>query len=74
MSKTKLDLPTRIIIIFIGFVGAISIILFGWDIDFNAEFLGYPITKIFMASMIVILGIIFSSLIKSGILGKWKID
>ncbi len=76
-NKTILGLPTRIIFFILGIIIA-SIILvysFQWDLlPFTVVWFGFDVTPYALASFIVLLGILASTLIKSGITGKKKID
>jgi len=75
--KNKLDLGKRIAILTFGLIGSMFIIVYSirWEeLGFNTDMIGIDITKWFFAFMLVISGIIFSTLVKSGLLGQWKLD
>lgn len=75
--KNNIDLPIRMISLIIGIIGSCFLIVysFRWeDLGIGVDILGFDISKWFFAFLLVISGIIFSTLIKSALLGKWKLD
>ena len=76
-KKSKLELGKRLSILIFGSIGSMFIIVysFRWEeLGINADMIGFDVTKWFFAFLLVISGIIFSTLIKSGLLGEWKLD
>lgn len=75
--KTELNPFARLFLFIIGMAGAIILIIYSirWEalpISFSA--MGNDITIIAFAGILVLASIIFYTLIKSAILGEWKLD
>lgn len=78
MKQKLLSMPKRLTVLIAGFVIAILLLIYSinWDtLGLNITFAGeIGITRWVLASIVVTMGIIASSLIKSGLIGKWKLD
>lgn len=73
----KIRPVTRIVIFIIGMTLAVFLLLYSFvwaEFPIQVTALGYNVTNIFMACMIVLLGIVAGTLIKSGVLGVWRLD
>lgn len=79
MAKKNKYLPfaQRLILLIVGLFGSCALIIYSlrWeDLGINIDVLGKDISQWFFAGMLVICGIIFSTLLKSALLGKWRLD
>lgn len=78
MKSRKIDsVFQRIVITGIGLTIAVFILLYSFrftDFPVQVTMIGQNVTAIFMGVIIVLSGIVAGTLIKSGILGKWKLD
>lgn len=73
----EIELFKRISLIIIGMTGLIILFIYSFDLSQTEIFVnifGYNITTYFFACMLIILGILFSTVLKSGLLGKWRLD
>lgn len=76
VNKT-VSLPMRITLMIIGMTGLIFLFVYSINLEIinaNVNIFGYNITTYFYAGLVIITGLIFSSLLKSGFLGRWKMD
>jgi len=76
-QKENINIIKRIVLLITGLGGLIILFIYSSDfvnsgIDVNV--IGYNVTTYFFAGFIIILGLIFSTLFKSGLLGKWRLD
>jgi cytochrome c biogenesis protein CcdA len=77
LKTVKISLLKRILIFILGFTMAIFLLVYAVDwteTGFEFTFINMNITIYVVAGIMVFLGIIASTFIKSGVLGKWKID
>jgi len=78
MTNQKIDNPLlRLILVIFGITGLVFIVLYSFNFDklgFEFTALGYDITEIFVATIVILVGILFSTLFKSGIFGQWIVD
>ena len=77
MTKSGFSPMARILLFVVGMALAVFLMLWvvNWnDLPFQFVVSGQVVTPYFMASLVVIAGILATTLIKSGILGKWKLD
>lgn len=73
----KMSLTQRIIVLISGITGLIFLFIYSYkftESDIFISFFGYNITTYAFAGLIIIVGIMFSSLFKSGLRGKWSLD
>lgn len=76
-SNKKMELSHRLILLITGMVGLIILFIYSLDLtqsEIFVNFFGYNITTYFLAMLLIILGILFSTLLKSGLLGDWRLD
>lgn len=77
VKKKTIDLRKRILIFLIGISIASVLLIFSfqWELlPFSFTALGYDVTPYALSSILVLLGVFASSLIKSGITGKQQFD
>ena len=78
MTKTKkMPMEKRIGLILIGLVGSMCLIVYSFSLNSNElgfNFMGYDISVWVFAFLTILLGLIFATMLKSGLIGKWKLD
>lgn len=76
-QNKNINLFERIVLLVIGMGGLIVLFIYSYDFtetDLFINMFGYNITTYFFAGLLIILGLLFSTILKSGLLGKWKLD
>lgn len=76
-QNKEMELIKRIALLIIGMGGLIILFIYSFDLSQSEIFVnifGYNITTYFFAGLLIILGILFSTILKSGLLGKWRLD
>ena len=78
MTNQKIDNPIlRLVLVILGISGLVFIVLYSFNfekLDFAFTAMGYDITEIFIATIVILIGILFSTFFKSGIFGQWIVD
>ena len=76
--KNKIENPiVRFLLILLGIAGLVFIVMYSFNFEkfgVSVSIIGYDITEIFIATMIILVGILFSTFFKSGIFGEWIVD
>ena len=76
-NNIKVSIGNRIALFFIGLAIAVFIFIFTFDYEnlpFEISIIGYNITTVAFVSFIVLTSILSGSLIKSALLGKYRLD
>lgn len=77
MTKKKLSIENRLALIITGLIGSMVLIVYSLEWvknDIGFSFLGFDITEWTLAFITVVCGLLFATMLKSGLLGKWKLD
>ena len=76
-SYKEIGIFSRIGLFLIGLSIAVFLFIFSFDYEtlpFQINAVGYNITTFAFATFVIITGIIAGTLIKSGVLGKYRLD